>query len=300
MNTIYKKTRPVTGDGFGVAITRRVLCGGSIAAVCFLSALPPAARAAIIAYDSFNSYTANSTLNGDNGGTGWSGAWSSNSSVIVESPTTALSYAGGAVAVNGGANAVQIPDVNGDGIISREFSSQSGALYFSFLYREDARAGTATNFLQFALNNDAAINGSGAIVASEAVGEFGVRLTNLTGTQTTGNSATPTIDVGTTYFVVAKLYKSASNYDRMSLFVNPTSLTEPGTPSATSITDIGISSVSFFSVRTANLAAGDQTLFDELRVGTSFADVVIPEPTTWALLATGLATTVILRRRRQA
>jgi hypothetical protein len=50
--------------------------------------------------------------------------------------------------------------------------------------------------------------------------------------------------------------------------------------------DSGITTVAFFTMRSSGMTAGDFYNIDELRVGTSFADVVpVPEPGTWAFCA---------------
>lgn len=82
----------------------------------------------------------------------------------------------------------------------------------------------------------------------------------------------------------------------MEFFLNPTSLTEPA-PTVTDVESAGFDSFSYFTIRALGIEADDRYFFDELRIGTSFADVVIPEPSS-ALLGLGAFGLAALRRRR--
>ena len=53
-------------------------------------------------------------------------------------------------------------------------------------------------------------------------------------------------------------------------------------------------------LRISNGSSVASQTFDEIRIGTAFNQVVIPEPSTWALLTIGLTALVIFRRRKQA
>jgi hypothetical protein len=68
------------------------------------------------------------------------------------------------------------------------------------------------------------------------------------------------------------------------------------------LTGLNAASVNFRNI-SINVNTGDTSVakFDEIRFGTSFADVSpIPEPSTYALLAAGLGALVWLRRRAKA
>ena len=84
---------------------------------------------------------------------------------------------------------------------------------------------------------------------------------------------------------VFKAEKSATNYDSISLFVNPDSLTEPGTASAVSSVDSGLSSLDNFVSRSAFHELNDAFQLDHIQIGTQWGDVVapVPEPTTLLL-----------------
>jgi hypothetical protein len=75
--------------------------------------------------------------------------------------------------------------------------------------------------------------------------------------------------------------------DTFKLFVNPSSSTEPAVPNATLSYDIGTQNG--FGINTFN---GALASFDEIRIGTTYADVtpgLVPEPGTVSLVIGGLA-----------
>ena len=90
-----------------------------------------------------------------------------------------------------------------------------------------------------------------------------------------------------------------TNYDRVDLFVNPTSLDEPGTASATAAFDSGLSTVDDLLIRTVGLDGGDFYVIDNLRIATTFSEaIVVPEPSAAAALALAAAGRLTARRRR--
>jgi hypothetical protein len=99
---------------------------------------------------------------------------------------------------------------------------------------------------------------------------------------------------------VYKAEKTAGgNYDNVSLFVNPGSLTEPAVADAVSSVDSGIASVANFVARSAFHEPGDTFVIDQIAIGTAWSDVVVPEPSTLALSITGLCGLSGLGRRRR-
>lgn len=275
-----------------------------LAAAAACLALSTTSHATLIAYDGFEGYTSNAALQGNSGGSGWATNWSSASTVLTVSPLTPITYTGGAITLSGGTRAAQVSTLGTtDNVASRSFTSQTGTVYFSFLFRIETGAG-ADDFIQFSLNNDTDIANSGSIGDLSNVSganTFSARIGALSG-GTSVQSTTSAVGA-TTFLLVGKISKTTEgNYNKMSLFVNPTTLTEPGVVSASQTADAGFTALSYFTVRVSNLESTDQYRFDELRIGTTWADVVtapIPEPSAWATL-TGMAalSTVLLRRRR--
>lgn len=264
----------------------------ALLAFCLLAG---AASAALIASDDFEGYTPGG-LNALNGGTGWGGAWSANPEVSVV--TNTLSYSSGTVSLNGGSQALQfVPNEGGsainDGIISRALgSSQTGTVYFSMLFQDSINPNLPDNdFIQWGFDTGTG-NPNASIMRRN--GTFQSRSTT-----TTSNSEDSTITstVGSTYLLVFKATKSGANYDSISLFVNPDSQTEPGTPDAEATANSGLSSFDNFLARSAFHEDGDSFLIDELTIATTFAEVVpIPEPSSALLGLLGLIP--LLRRRR--
>jgi hypothetical protein len=250
-------------------------------------------KAALIAYDGFETTTG--PLNTQSGGSSWSTNWTAVSGInVVANP---LTYSSGSVAVNGGSNVAEITGaIDSTSAASRSFAAQSGTVYFSFLFRSNAGTVDVNDFVHFMMNNDAVNTNSGGIgKITTSSTFFGARIGGGNGGDTTDSAAT--FAAATTYFLVGKVSKvSSTNFNRVELFVNPSSDIEPGSPSVTDNGDSLNSSMPFFSLRTVNMDADDRYQFDELRVGTTFADVVpIPEPSTWMLLI--VAGSLLSRRR---
>jgi hypothetical protein len=276
-----------------------------------LLALVSPARATVIAWDNFESYTAGSQLEnsagtGLNGGGGWTGAYNINDSfrTSVKVASLSLNYANGAVSMSGGQNVVKSSDAaNSTELISRPFTSQTGTVYFSFLYRTNNPI-TSEDFLQIGLS-DAATGepkvsvGTANNTDSTPPSVFFVRVP--TGQ---GNSSATSIMLNPdhTYLVVGKASKvsSSGTYNQIDLFLDPNTLTE-STPTSTRTVTANfsgtVSSLSNLIVRTARVDIGDIYYFDNFTIGDSYASVV-PEPSSLALVA-GLAGLLCHRPRRR-
>jgi hypothetical protein len=76
-------------------------------------------------------------------------------------------------------------------------------------------------------------------------------------------------------------------------YVNPSTVAEPGTADVT-IADKGNFAWDNLRIQSGN---GGTASFDEIRIGTTYADVVVPEPTSMALLGVGVAGLLVRRRR---
>ena len=120
-----------------------------LAALIVTAGLGASSYATTLATDDFETYAVGA-LAGNNGGTGWGGAWGGTPTVAVTPTVIAggLSYTNGDVFVNGGSQSVQFAhgDENAAGIsdslLSRALaSSQSDTVYFSMLFRDNSRPG---------------------------------------------------------------------------------------------------------------------------------------------------------------
>ena len=106
------------------------------------------------------------------------------------------------------------------------------------------------------------------------------------------------LQVGVTYEVVVRLDLGT---DLATLWVNPSDESSPNVSGADTI-GYAVGEINAFALRQGTTGAGGPgtLLVDELKVGTSFAEVrVVPEPSTWALLGTGAVALAALARRRR-
>ena len=259
------------------------------------------ANAAIVAQDSFQSYTAPGPLAGNNGGSGWAGAWgSAGGNPTVIDPATDLVANGN----NGGNRAVQFAANNDNAAYRTLASAQSGDIFFSFLFRFDIGTGGSIG------NNDFLALWFDNVTTGSHTGRPNIGLKSQEGPSDTDyfvrlslgdeEYSTTQAVVGTTVQLVGRLFKDANaNYNRMSLWVNPTN-SDLGSPDATAMIGASISSFNTVGFRTTNLDSSDKLLVDQLVLGTDWQDVVVPEPSALVVWAFAMAAGVIGLRRRNA
>ncbi len=269
---------------------------------CGLS-LASSVHAQMIAYEGFEAYIggaqvetgANGTSGtGLDGGSGWGGSYDVQNGIknlvfIDDRTVNPVVYQNGAVALNGGGRALRLSaTANGSYAIRRPLAAAlaaGGTVYFSFLFRTANSSPLANqDFLQFGFDNNAnPASGTprvsiGANTASTTFPpnqpfRFFARSSAATASSTFDN--TTDIQGSTTYLLVGKISRTGGgNFDRVDLFVNPSTLSEPVDASASVAVDSGISTLSHFFVRTVNLDSNDANVLDELRVGLSFNSVV--------------------------
>jgi hypothetical protein len=283
-----------------------------------LLTLPSLAPAALLTYEGFGDYANDGPVNGLTGGQGWNGGWvvqSGNYPMASSNPLTfgSLETSANGRYLYGGSNYVGVgrqldTSVNGVwdnlGYVSGGFIDD-GVLWFSML----AQINTNDN-INFTFSSDGTPwiqgnTGNVRIRTSSSNWQLGTVDTDTT--QTTNIVQAGNRSNNTTYFVVGRFDLNGMN-STFHLWVtsNPTSLTLGGpdlnlATANASLTNLDAATVRFRNFNIFANTGGSNSKIDEIRFGTSFADVSpIPEPSTYALLAAGLGALVWLRRRAKA
>jgi len=232
------------------------------------------------------------------GGLNGQGGWTAASSATIVDPTPDVVANG----TNGGNRALQLVDMNNDQAV-HTFAAQTGDVYFSFLFRFDAGTLTDNDFLALWIDNLATGGGDHGTVPN-----IGLKVDQGGGADTlpdyftrlqVGNEAYSTqASLDEPVQIVGRLYKeSSSNYNRFALWINPDG-SDFNSPDALATVGGSVSTVSRLGFRTATLSAGDVLLVDELKVATSFEDVLVPEPSSLAIWSGVCLGTLIFARRR--
>ena len=257
-----------------------VLIACSALVSCLLAA---PAGASLIAYEGFD-YAAGASLNGLNGGSGWSNAWSAgNPLAFIATPGldfTGLGTTGGAATATAKPNPPSGSDITFE---SRTLSSTVGAdgttLYLSVLLRPESGFG-----FYGGINLGALFLGKSGTTST-----YG--LENSVGTA----SSSVVANAGETTLLLLRAQFLAGN-DVLDLFVNPVAGAPlPLVADATlPLFDLGLTDAIVVN------NAGAWTA-DEIRLGTTVEDVLpaaVPEPASMSLLMSGLAAAALARRRR--
>ncbi len=263
-----------------------------------------AVNAAIIAQESF-SYTIGQRLQGQGAADSqWAGAWSDATANNDMTIVSGLSYNDGAgVVIDGGATAVEMWDgtVSGSNSESRLFAAPltSDVLYVRFLMHSDTtkwgRDSAAIRFV--GLNN----------TTNKTIGSLGYGKDTLdhfegdliAGNVSTSVPVTSSITAGVTHLVVAKLWIDPTNtasptkYNTMSVWLDPnadgsTGLLGTSVALGNTVLFPGGPGITGFGLTRGSMdGTDDYVTFDEYIVGTTWGDVVVPEPATLSLLAFG-------------
>lgn len=245
---------------------------GRAGAVCLLTIFGclltmQTARAELLGHDSFN-YGDGEVLDGLVGGTGFDGPWFSEP--VVTSADRTLAFGG----QTGAPKAALINGADFLTVMNRPFETVEDTLYVGMLLRAEV---WDDDFMQLTVSDGE----TGNARASMTVGIDGrnpVGFYARTGTSGEGSSFSESAEfaIETDYFLVGKFSKDGvDTYNRVDLFVNPGD-TEPETADAIRVDiDSQLEQLSLFSVRTALMEGDEEIYLDELRVGTSFSDVLL-------------------------
>ncbi len=175
-------------------------------------------------------------------------------------------------------------------LMSSEILATVGSVYGGFNSGTDAYVADPAYGIFFGF----AGNGTGMDLVIRQRESFGGGVFGLTNTVLAAASA------NTTYQLVAKIDVNANGSEEaVTVWLNPTSMSD--TPVATFGTGAGVfsmqndTSISVMSMSANNFGGG--VSFDEMRLGTTWADVAVPEPATIGLLGMGTVLILFLRKR---
>ncbi|WP_145929077.1 IPT/TIG domain-containing protein [Termitidicoccus mucosus] len=268
------------------------------------AALP--ARAALVAEDNFDSYTAGSSPTDQNGGTGWGGGWVAGGAAAVltltDDPGNLITYTldDGTVLGSGTSGVTLVVSSTGTATsldvnpaISRNIAdavTDGSDVFVSFIfkYKNTAQSdgGTFSSgnqmFQLFALDGSPSTNDASAIAG--ITGQIGARVNNSNlVTSPQRNRFAATLRYGQTYFMVVKYTGwSGSAYRSVRVWLDPTTNDETTTDQTVSVVDNGTSggSASFngLRLRVNGLNTSRYYIFDALRIGTTW-DAVVGTPT---------------------
>lgn len=252
----------------------------------------PSAQGALIAYEGFNYPNDSDVLANQSGGAGWSAPW-----VDTEAPNgdfhhltqndVSLNLPGYVLPTSGD----HLAGMAGEG--SRNFNggidlSQDGnVLFASVLFRKDTDGGTGADNIEFDLGQD---------------GGQTIRFGSSSGEQfflTDSGNPLGTVELGKLYMLILKVTSSAASPDLVQgLIIDETESIPLVEPVTWDLTHMPNSNVMLNSVRLAmgNNASG---AFDEVRIGTTWNDVAVPEPSSACLLILGVAVFFGLHRVRR-
>jgi hypothetical protein len=276
--------------------------------------LPQTVRADLLAYEPFD-YAGGASLNGANGGTGWSDAWlDADNDTTLGSTASSLAYPAASTLTSAG-NRVALTAADDSAGAQRtltgasdvELGTNGQTYYSSALFRRSATIGESTLVHFRGLS-------SGTFVGRwtygiNAAGQFTVSV-NPDPMQNQVATSTALAEPDTTYLLVAKIRTNTGTgtplEDEVFLkFYGPgDAITgEPATDAAWDLREQGNSGLTLNQVLLSMSHDGiGSNQFDEFRLGTSFADVtgVVPEPATATLLGLGACGALLRRRRRSA
>lgn len=266
------------------------------------------AQAAVLSYEPFSAYTVGQELGSGAGNpavSGYTGNWTDidfgNSEPVVQSGS--LTYSNPLYVGESGGSVANTSTVDNVGTVGRVYrvldstlavnGTTAGARYLSFLYQ----AGTTGTpvYTTLALYNTSTADANRAFdVGNSSVqygsNDYGFQVNNNTSLDGTFGARNSSVHL----FVVKFDLSATAGSDAVTVWFDPT-LGGVGDPT-------GGTTFSGLNVQFDRLALskyGSSTVaWDEIRWGTTFNDVTIPEPSTFALLFGGLAMLTMFRRRK--
>ncbi len=251
-------------------------------------ALPTSLSAALIGYENFNHYTpVNSGLSGKNGGRGWSGAWTAMpSGATISSEGITYTLDGRSL---GGGQSLKLTAASDDAFIRGIDDVDAGTdIFVSFLVQiKGGTAGTpvsGTYFTGWQAGDTTPSISNDSIGYVGASGKAGARVKN------TSTPFAQSLNYGQTYLFVIKYTNwSGAAYQTTKVWLNPSAADEATANTAITqsqfVSGGGSGAFTGLRVRSFGLSSSNYQLVDEIRVGTSWDDVVSPPiaaPTSFA------------------
>ena len=267
-----------------------------------------ASRAQLVAYDGFN-YTSGQSLSGQNGGSGFGGAWNlmlgtsqiQAGSLVPAAPSSGLSESGNSLVATPISSGQ--PEVANRTLAAPVSGTSGTSAWVSVVMKGSGLSGATSQGALIVSDG----SGNGFSITTGAFGQ-GIPPNNpppsstwsLGDASTGASEASSNISSTLQSLLVARVTFASPN-DTVALFVNPP-LT--GSPPASPTISLPVPHAAFLSridVDYSSLGgSGTSTLFDEIRLGNSFADVTpstpLPEPST--LLFAGVAVAGLIVRRK--
>lgn len=259
--------------------------GALLAMVCGLLVASPASHAALLAYEGFNYPAGSGNLTGQDGGFGWNGVWQSvvggSSSVLggslvagANAPSGYDSHSVGRGAfTSNGTRTGRFLDTSSGGSFglggyingSGNIGAAGKTLYISFMQQPNV---SNNNFYEFEfhrgnLNDPGRIGGLGCDTSGSSL----VYLRTPSISQDAIGPASTSVS-----FYVVRIDFMGGN-DTVTVYQNPTSATEPATPS---LVETGAGDMSFNGISFGAFVNGVTVAHDEVRVGETWADVTSP------------------------
>jgi hypothetical protein len=256
----------------------------ALAAAVAVAVPVPAARGQLIAYDGFAYPTGG--VNAQNGGTGFTGPWAAAATVQVQAGSLTPPAPSAGLPTTGNSVSATAADPFSPGTATRTLSqpvdSTPGGTFWMSAVMKGSGADASTTEGELVLSDGA---GGGVSVTT---GTDSNNLWSLSDTSTGLFIASSTVPNTTQSLLVVRGTFAAAG-DTFDLYVNPPLTGSPPPSAAASITTthaagpLGSLQMSHFAFDTVS-----STLFDEVRIGRTFADVTaVPEPS--ALLLAGAA-----------
>jgi hypothetical protein len=267
---------------------RRTLTGAALASLALMT-LP--AQAGLLAYEGFNYPAGSGNLTGLSGGFGWNGSWQTvnNGSSSVQSvgltasgnaPSgyDAHSVGNSAFTPNGTRTGRWLDESPGGSFGSQGYLTGSGSigadgktLYLSFLQQVNG----SSSYYEFELHRGNLSDPGRMAGVGNDTGDNDVhfRIESPAG----GSSSFTDLGAGNTsvnFYVVRIDFNYSGGSSTVTLYRNPTTATEPATSTA-QINGI-TADMSFDGISFGAFNSGRTVAHDEVRLGTSYADVTSP------------------------